>query len=104
MNGNRTKIRMTNRNNQGLTRICVKRSNIYASLVDDGKGVTLVTLDSRKIESGSPVEKAFELGKQLAAKAKDLKISQAVYDRGDLRYHGQVKSLADGARKAGLQI
>lgn len=106
MNGNRTKIKITNKKNQSLVRVCIKRSNvaIYASLIDDTKGLTLASVDSRLIANGKPVEKAFELGKSLAVKAKELKISQVVIDRNGYRYHGQVKSLVDGAREAGLKI
>lgn len=106
MNGNRNKVRITNKNNRGLIRLSVFRSNqaIYASLIDDAKNITLTSLDSRSIKKGSPVEKAFELGKSLALKAKELKISEVVYDRNNYKYHGRVKALAEGAREAGLKL
>ena len=106
MNGNRAKIRTTNKKNQQLIRLSVFRSNfqIYAALIDDAKGITLASVSSKSIKAGTPVEKAFQTGEMIASKAKELKISEAVFDRSHYRYHGRVKSLADGARKAGLKI
>lgn len=106
MNGNRKKIIITNKNNRGLVRLSVFRSNasIYASLIDDNKGATLASVDSRSIKSGTPIEKATEVGKLIAAKAAEMKIAEAVYDRNSYKYHGRVKALAEGAREAGLKI
>jgi len=88
-------------------RITVFRSNsfISAQFVDDDKGVTLISMSSKKIaNTGKPVEKAGVLGEELAKSAKTKKITEAVFDRGAYRYHGQVKSLAEGLRKGGIKL
>lgn len=87
-------------------RLSVHRTNkfIYAQLIDDTSHSTLVSLDDRKIKTGTKTERANDLGKSVAKEALKLKIEQAVYDRRGYKYHGRVKSLADGAREAGLKI
>lgn len=81
----------------GRLRLSVFRSNkyIYAQIIDDSKGVTLVTASGRK---------AKEVGQKLGEKAKAKKISEVVFDRGPYKYHGQVKQLAEGAREGGLKF
>ena len=89
-------------------RLSIFRSNkqIYAQLIDDIKGVTLVAASSRidAIEkAGSPkVDKAKMVGVELANKAKDAGISEVVFDRNGYLYHGRIKGLAEGAREGGL--
>lgn len=89
-------------------RLSVFRSNndIYAQLIDDANGVTLVAANSRqadiKASAGNKVEKSVMVGKSLAAKAKALGIANCVFDRGGYLYHGRVKAIADGAREGGL--
>lgn len=90
-------------------RLSIFRSNkyIYAQLIDDVKGSTLtdVLSEASKLHEGkTKVAAAFEAGKLLAKKAIDKKISKAVFDRNGYKYHGRVKSLADGAREGGLQL
>ncbi len=87
-------------------RLAVHRTNkfIYAQLIDDINHSTLLSLDDRKIKKGTKVEKASELGKNIAKEAIKLKIEQVVFDRRGYKYHGRVKSLADGAREVGLKI
>lgn len=91
-------------------RLAVFRSNseIYAQLIDDDKGNTLASASSRdkdiSAQKGTPVEKGKLVGQAIARKAKDLGISAIVFDRGGNLYHGRVKSLAEGAREAGLQF
>ncbi len=90
-------------------RLAVYRSNanIYAQIIDDTKGVTLV--------SASSLEKAFEnyggnkaaareIGKIIAARAIEKGISEVVFDRGGYIYHGRVSELAEGAREGGLKF
>ncbi len=87
-------------------------NHIYAQLVDDKRGVTILAEDDRKKESGkkkstgekSKTEKAFEVGNRIAKKAKEKKIKTVVFDRGGYRYHGRVKAVAEGARKEGLEF
>ncbi len=87
-------------------RLSVYRSNkhIYAQLIDDIAGKSLVTSSDKAIKKGTPVERAIEVGKEIATKAKTMKINQVVFDRSGYKYHGRVKSLADGAREAGLEF
>jgi large subunit ribosomal protein L18 len=78
---------------------------IYASLIDDVKGITLVTADSREIKSKKyDQDTAGKVGELIAKKGKDAQITTVVFDRGGYKYHGKVKSLADGARKGGLKF
>jgi len=86
-------------------RLSVFRSNkaIYAQIIDDNKGVTLVSASSAKIaDKATKVEIAGLVGKMIAEKAKAAGIEQVVFDRGGYLYHGRVKSLAEGAREGGL--
>ena len=82
------------------------RSNrgIFAQLIDDEKRVTLAAASWLQLESftGNKTEQAAEVGKQLAAAAKQAGVSGCVFDRGGYLYHGRVKALADGAREGGL--
>ena len=107
-------------------RLYVFRSHkhIYAQLINDEKNKVLASADDRKLktkqikttkatkeakETGELKRKgkqasAFKVGKLIAQKAKGLKIDKVVFDRGGYRYHGRVKSLAEGARKQGLKF
>ncbi len=89
-------------------RLTVFRSNrnLYAQLVDDVSGRTLVsasTLDKGH-EADSPVHAGLVVGERLAERAVGRGINQAVFDRNGYRYHGRVRSLAEGARKGGLKF
>lgn len=78
---------------------------IYASLIDDVNGTTLVAADSREIKSKKQnKDTASKVGELIAKKGKDVKITSVVFDRGGYKYHGKIKSLADGARKGGLKF
>ena len=71
--------------------------HIYAQIIDDEQGVTLV--------SASTMDKDFNgIGKKVAAKALEKGITEVVFDRGGYVYHGRVKALADGAREGGLKL
>lgn len=91
-------------------RLAVFRSNadIYVQLIDDNNGVTLAAASSREkdiaAQKGTKVEKSKLVGAAIARKAKDLGITNVVFDRGGNLYHGRVKSVADGAREGGLQF
>lgn len=93
-------------------RLNVYRSNqhIYAQLIDDTKGVTLVsasTLDAELknvIEYGGNVEAAEKVGALIARRALEKGIKEVVFDRGGYPYHGRVKALAEAARQEGLQF
>lgn len=89
-------------------RLSVYRSNndIYAQLIDDTAGKTLLSFSSRskgleKVKS-TKTQKSFEVGKKVAEAALANGITKIVFDRNGYLYHGRIKSLADGAREAGL--
>lgn len=78
--------------------------NIYAQVIDDGKGVTLCSASSLKMENGGNKEAAREVGKAVAKEALAKGIETVVFDRGGYLYHGRVAELAEGAREGGLQF
>jgi large subunit ribosomal protein L18 len=84
--------------------------HIYAQLIDDTQGVTIVSESSmgkeiRELTAGKTgVEKSVIVGEKLAHKAIQAGISSVVFDRGGYKYHGKVKALADAARNGGLQF
>lgn len=85
-------------------RLAVFRSakHITAQLIDDVAGITLVSSNDVTITKGTKVEAAQAVGKDIATKAKDKKITKVVFDRGGFLYAGRVKALADAAREGGL--
>lgn len=92
-------------------RLNVYRSNqhIYAQVIDDVKGVTLVsasTLDPalKDLANGSNVEAAKKVGELVAKRAQEKGIKNVVFDRGGYIYHGRIKALAEAAREAGLEF
>ncbi|MBE6134862.1 MAG: 50S ribosomal protein L18 [Erysipelotrichaceae bacterium] len=89
-------------------RLCVFRSNknIEAQIIDDVKGVTLVSSSSTqlKLENGGNCEAAVKVGKDLAEKAKAKGIEKVVFDRGGYLYHGRIEALANAAREGGLKF
>ncbi|MCE3008570.1 MAG: 50S ribosomal protein L18 [Bacteroidetes bacterium] len=103
-------IRKSLHGSEGRPRLTVYRSNasIYAQIIDDLSGKTLVSCSSRiKNIDGKKItktEKSVLVGKLLAEKAKAAGVSQVVFDRNGFKYHGRVKALAEGAREGGLQF
>ena len=97
-------------------RLAVFRSvaHIYAQVIDDSKGVTLVSASSIEKKEGAKkeggkktggnVEAAKAIGKTVAERAKQNGIAKVVFDRGGYIYHGRIKALADAAREAGLEF
>ena len=93
-------------------RLCVYRSlsNIYAQIIDDTKGVTLVSCNTTQKDIKDAVkdmtnkEQAKYVGEQIAKLALKKKITEVIFDRGGYLYTGRVKELADGARAAGLKF
>ena len=107
----RRKVKLaTNRN--GRARLSVFRSSkhIYAQLIDDDKGQTLVSASSLEktmregAKNGANIGAAKAVGKLIADRAKAANVSEVVFDRGSYLYHGRVKALADGAREGGLNF
>ncbi len=93
-------------------RLCVYRSlgHIYAQVIDDRSGKTLVSASSvdketkKNLKGGGNIAAAKVIGKTIADRAKAAGVSKVVFDRGGYKYHGRVKALADAAREAGLQF
>jgi|SRR6516164_7319025 large subunit ribosomal protein L18 len=89
-------------------------SHLYAQVIDDSKGTTLVSAGSvekgkgarkgEKRPTGGNVASAKQIGKLIAERAKEKGIKKVVFDRGGYLYHGRVKALADAAREAGLEF
>ncbi len=90
-----------------VPRLSVFRSNtsLFVQLIDDENGKTLVSVSSKEVKSkGNKVKIAEEVGKILAKKAKDNKITKVVFDKGGYKYHGRIKALAEIARQEGLEF
>jgi large subunit ribosomal protein L18 len=87
-------------------RLAVFRSNrfIYAQLIDDAKGTTIASANSRTMKGVTARDRAGEVGKSIAAQAKLKGVALAVFDRGGFQYQGVIAALADGAREAGLSF
>ena len=105
-----TRIRENLSGTSEKPRLCVFRSNanIEAQIIDDVKGVTLVSATSLdkelKLKNGSNIEAAKVVGAEIAKRAKKAKITTVVFDRGGYLYHGRVKALAEAAREGGLEF
>ena len=101
----RSKVRGTNER----PRLTVFRSNqtTYLQLIDDTVGNTLASATAKEIEGAGEMTKlaeAIELAKLLAQKAKKIKITKFVFDRGPYKYHGRVKAIADTVREQGIEV
>jgi large subunit ribosomal protein L18 len=105
-----TRIRRKVRGTTERPRLAIFRSvaHIYAQVIDDAKGITIVAASSSEKSSGKTtggnVAAAKEIGKRVAERAKEKGITRVVFDRGGYLYHGRVKALADAAREAGLEL
>jgi large subunit ribosomal protein L18 len=104
------RVRKSVSGDAGRPRLAVYRSNrhIYAQLVDDSRGHTLVAASDLDAEVRAATDKkvgrAKAVGKLIAQKAKQSGIDRVVFDRGGFQFHGRVAALAEGAREEGLQI
>jgi large subunit ribosomal protein L18 len=87
-------------------RLTVFRSNqnIYAQIINDVEGKTIAAASSVKLDKGSDVAAAVEVGKLLAQAAKSAGVEEVSFDRNGYRYHGRIKALADAAREGGLKF
>lgn len=100
----RTKLRA--RADRPRLSVSVSNKHIYAQIIEDRKGTTLVSAkdtDIRK-EGGKNINLAKEIGELLARRAKEKRIRDVVFDRGSYKYHGRIKALAQGAREGGLNF
>lgn len=108
----RRRIRSTIRGTGDRPRLCLYKSNkhVYAQLVDDRMGQTLVSVSTQSddiaedIEDKTKQEAAEVVGKHLAQLADDKGLNKAVFDRSGYKYHGVVEALAEGAREGGLDF
>ena len=94
---------------KGITerpRLSVSRSSkhLFAQIIDDTKRKTVVGMSDAKVKGKTKSERAFELGKAIAAAAKEHKITTVVFDRGGFRYQGRIERIANGAREGGLKF
>ena len=84
--------------------------HIYAQLIEDGEGRTVVSASSLEkalaetLKTGADKQAAIEVGKLIASRAKEMGVEKVVFDRGGYRFHGRIKALADAAREAGLNF
>jgi large subunit ribosomal protein L18 len=90
-------------------RLAVFRSNryIYAQVIDDDRGHTVASASSQEAKlrkQSLTVDTAAEVGKLIAARAKEQGVSRVIFDRGGFPFHGRVQALADSAREEGLQF
>ena len=105
-----TRVRQKIAGTGNIPRLCVFRSlkHIYAQIIDDDAGTTLVsasTLDAdvrSELEGQSKTDQAKVVGRRLAEKALSQGVKKVVFDRGGYMYHGRVQALADASRKSGL--
>ena len=104
---NRKKLKLVNTGRYRIS-VCKSLNNISAQIIDDKLKKTLVTASSVekdiKIKKIKKMEKSVIIGEILAKRAKEKKISNVYFDRGENKYHGRVKSLADSLRKNGLKF
>ena len=103
------RIRAKVKGTLNIPRLCIFRSlkHIYAQLIDDERGMTLVSASDRELKDKKnkpKIEKAREVGRLIARKALENKIEKVVFDRAGYKFHGRVKALAEGAREGGLKF
>jgi large subunit ribosomal protein L18 len=114
MNIDRKKLRMKRRRRirkmifgtSKRPRLCIFKSlrGIYGQVIDDKKGVTILSADLKEAKVKNSLDGSLALGKLISKKCKEKKISEVVFDRGGYKYHGKVKAFADGAREGGLKF
>jgi len=87
-------------------RLNVYRStaHMYAQLIDDTTGSTVAASSTLGSENGGSMAAAKQVGASIAEKAKAAGVTQVVFDRGGMKYHGRVRAVAEGAREAGLDF
>ncbi|PJF27670.1 MAG: 50S ribosomal protein L18 [Phototrophicales bacterium] len=106
----RIRARVTGSSERPRLNVFRSLDNIFAQVIDDTAGVTLVsasTIDKQiraQVEGKTKTESAKIVGQILAARAKEAGIAKVVFDRGGYRYHGRVAALAEGAREGGLEF
>lgn len=102
---NKVRAKILGKENKLRLNVFKSNTQIYAQIIDDLKGTTLVSASTKDVSKNKfDSEICFELGKVIARKAIDKKIEFIVFDRAGNKYHGKIKSLADGAREGGLKF
>jgi large subunit ribosomal protein L18 len=102
----RIRAKMSGTNERPRLNVYRSLNHIYAQVIDDHSGVTIVSASSLqlKLRTGGNVASAKEIGKAVAERAIEKGIKKVVFDRGGYLYHGRIKALADAAREAGLEF
>lgn len=102
----RSRIRSKIFGTESRPRLSIFKSNtrLFIQLIDDEKGKTIFSSSTSEIKGDSALARAKEAGKQIAAKAKENKITTVVFDRGGYVYTGKVRAVAEGAREGGLKF
>ena len=100
------KIRVKIKGTDAHPRLTVFRSNkfIYAQIINDVSGKTLLSASDIKIEKGTKTERAKQVGRMIAEAAVKAKIKKVVFDRNGFKYTGRIKLVADEARSSGLEF
>jgi large subunit ribosomal protein L18 len=101
---NRIRARITGTAERPRLSVYKSLNNNYAQLIDDLKGITLVSINDLKIKKGNKLERAKAIGLEIAKKAQEKKIGSCIFDRNGYKYHGRVKAIAEGAREGGLKF
>lgn len=102
----RVRAKLRGRSRRSRLSVFVSNKHIYAQIIDDAKGHTLVMAKDKDLEENGAInlDTAGRVGALLAQRAKEKKIKKVVFDRGKYTYHGRVKALAEAARKGGLDF
>lgn len=102
----RVRSKLRGRSDRPRLSVFVSNQHVYAQIIDDKKGQTLVAARDVEVvkEGGKSIDIAKQVGALLAQKAKDKKVMEVVFDRGSFKYHGRVKALAESAREGGLNF
>jgi large subunit ribosomal protein L18 len=106
----RVRMRVTGTPERPRLNVYRSVAHIYAQVIDDRSGKTLVSASSvdketkKGLKGGGNIASAKSVGKIIADRAKAVGVTQVVFDRGGYKYHGRVKALADAAREAGLKF
>jgi large subunit ribosomal protein L18 len=101
------RVRAKVKGSESTPRLCVFRSSahIYAQLINDATGKTILAVNDVELKGkDKKSDSAKKIGKMIAEKAVEKKITEVIFDRGGYKYHGRVKALAEGAREGGLKF
>lgn len=102
----RRKVRIKGRLKYDKPRLVASKSLMfnYLQLVDDDKSTTIASASDMKAKKGTKMEKAKQVGLEIAKKALEQKVTEVIFDRNGYKYHGRVKAMAEGAREGGLKF